>query len=203
VAFYSEHSVCIHSVHRADELLTNTSSTLPTMTPRGGKYTFPLLLHTSCLLWATHRYLWDEEFDLLDFEQLLASFNQMHITRWLPLHGQVGDVDFGESQDWIVVPQMLRTMKRVSFASEVEGVLIETGDIALPVLLPADFALHVNTLVEEAQRDAGFDPKDILTPLNTSLTMSDLDYADATLRLFVWSIPASLMWQQMDRRIDE
>ena len=90
-------------------------------------------------------------------------------------------------------------MKRVSFASGVEGVLIETGYIALPVLLPADFALCANTLVEEAQRDAGF----ILAPLNTSLTMSDLDHADDTLRLFVWSIPASLMWQQMDRRIDE
>ena len=90
-------------------------------------------------------------------------------------------------------------MKRVSFASGVEGVLIETGYIALPVLFPADFALCANTLVEEAQRDAGF----ILAPLNTSLTMSDLDHADDTLRLFVWSIPASLMWQQMDRRIDE
>ena len=94
-------------------------------------------------------------------------------------------------------------MKRVSFASGVEGVLIETGYIALPVLFPADFALCANTLVEEAQRDAGFDPKDILAPLNTPLTMSDLDHADDTLRLFVWSIPASLMWQQMDRRIDE
>lgn len=113
----------------------------------------------------------------------------------------MGDVDFGESQEnWIVVPQILRTMKRVSYASELDSVLLE--DIAMPVLLPANFALYANTLVEEAQKDAGLEPKDILIPVNTSLTMTDMD-SDATLRLFVWLIPASLMWQQLDSRIDE
>jgi hypothetical protein len=125
----------------------------------------------------------------------------MHMTRWLPRNGRVGDVDFGESQEnWIVVPQILRTMKRVSYASELDSVLLE--DIAMPVLLPANFALYANTLVEEAQKDAGLEPKDILIPVNTSLTMTDMD-SDATLRLFVWLIPASLMWQQLDSRIDE
>ncbi|KAJ7219925.1 hypothetical protein GGX14DRAFT_559735 [Mycena pura] len=94
-------------------------------------------------------------------------------------------------------------MKRVSYASELDNVLLEMEDIAMPVLLPANFALYVNTLVEEAQKDAGLEPKDILIPVNTSLTMTDLDYSDATLCLFIWLIPASLMWQQLDSRIDK
>ncbi|KAJ7190054.1 hypothetical protein GGX14DRAFT_408309 [Mycena pura] len=137
----------------------------------------------------TPRYQWDNEFNLTEFTRLLTSFNRMHMTRWLPRNGRVGDVDFGESQEnWIVVPQILRMMKRVSYASELDSVLLE--DIAMPVLLPANFALYANTLVEEAQKDAGLEPKDILIPVNASLTMTDLD-SDATLRLFIWLIPAS------------
>lgn len=156
------------------------------------------------LLPAIHRYKWNKDFDLSEFTQLLTSFNQMHITRWLPLNGKVGDVDFGESQgNWIVVPQRLQTMKRVSYASELDDVLLPEKDIAMPVLIPANFALYANTLVKEALKDAGLQPEDILIPVNISLSVTDLDEDDATLRLFIWCIPSTLMWQQLDSRIDE
>ncbi|KAJ7200897.1 hypothetical protein GGX14DRAFT_571908 [Mycena pura] len=111
----------------------------------------------------TPRYQWDNEFNLTEFTQLLTSFNRMHMTRWLPRNGRVGDVDFGESQEnWIVVPQILRTMKRVSYVSELDSVLLE--DIAMPVLLPANFALYANTLVEEPRRSSAVQARIVAVP---------------------------------------
>ncbi|KAJ7193424.1 hypothetical protein GGX14DRAFT_546277 [Mycena pura] len=46
---------------------------------------------------------------------------------------------------------------------------------------------------DEGPDDEGDDDKDD----------DDADEDDATLRLYVWRIPAVLMWQQLDRRIDE
>lgn len=75
----------------------------------------------------------------------------------------------------------------------------------MPVILPLNFAAFANDLVSEAQVAAGLTVENILTPANETVTAlyASPESQNAKLGLFIWRIGKDLMWQQLDRRIDE
>ncbi|KAJ7205208.1 hypothetical protein GGX14DRAFT_645057 [Mycena pura] len=158
----------------------------------------------------TPRYAWDEHFNLKAFTSHIDRFNADQITNWLDSSGrydndgQLGDVKVGYSGHSILPPPGLKNAQRISYAPEAEGVLCAAKDVRMPVLLPANFAAFANDLVRKALADAGLPVEPILAPVNAAPeARAPADAQDATLRLFIWCIPTALLWQQLDRRIDE
>lgn len=70
----------------------------------------------------------------------------------------------------------------------------------LQVLLPCKFAVYANALVAQAQAQAGLPQTRLLTPL---VSDPDMVGPNAVEGLYFWHIGKNLMWQQLDRRIDE
>lgn len=150
-------------------------------------------------------YTWDENFSIPKFKSSIDQFNLRQITNWLETanDGILHDIGFtGDPYDGDGGP--LKDAARISYASDLERVLEK--DITLPILLPLNFAAFVNDIVGKAQAAAGLTVESILTPVNETST-AELSVSpesnNATLRLFIWRIGKELMWQQLDRRIDE
>ncbi|KAJ6571755.1 hypothetical protein B0H19DRAFT_667327 [Mycena capillaripes] len=160
----------------------------------------------------TPKYQWGEEFQLQEFRVQMDQFNAKQISSWFPWRGRAADIDFGDSysntwgDEWVPPPQ-LQNLRRLAYASDAASVLTAEQDIAMPVTLPTNFAAFANGLVNAAAADAGLGvlTPPILSPVDASpdVQRALTDPDDATLRLFIWRMPASLMWQQLDRRIDE
>ncbi|KAJ6601494.1 hypothetical protein B0H10DRAFT_2230605 [Mycena sp. CBHHK59/15] len=72
----------------------------------------------------------------------------------------------------------------------------------MPVLLPCDFAIYANGLVKQALIDAGLQETNALDPAIPACSHSRRS-SQETEGLYMWTITSHLMWQQVDRRIDE
>jgi hypothetical protein len=70
------------------------------------------------------------------------------------------------------------------------------------VLLPCNFAVYANDLVSQAQAAAGLKERKILEPPIPAYNFMGQS-GDEKEGLFIWRITPDLMWQQLDRRIDE
>ncbi|KAJ7314560.1 hypothetical protein DFH08DRAFT_972610 [Mycena albidolilacea] len=93
-------------------------------------------------------------------------------------------------------------VQRISAALTLDLLLHPHNDLSLPVLLPCNFAVYANDLVSQAQASAGLPERKILEPVVPGYNFIGRSGAE-TEGLFVWCIPPDLMWQQLDRRIDE
>ncbi|KAJ7153736.1 hypothetical protein C8R46DRAFT_1042117 [Mycena filopes] len=142
------------------------------------------------------QYPWDEHFNPAELKSHIVQSNINDIDEWLavdfearlPPHGVVGG-------------DMLIGAQRVTSASNAQDLLKD--NIRMPILLPVDFAIYANELVNEAQTDAGFPKTNILDPVIATFDFSLNDDAHQREGLFWWTIGPHLMWQQLDRRIDE
>ncbi|KAJ7046216.1 hypothetical protein C8F04DRAFT_1387822 [Mycena alexandri] len=92
--------------------------------------------------------------------------------------------------------------KRLTYGTTVTDVLEPTQDILLLLLLRADFAAFANRLVGHAQAAAGLNVASILTPAVESHEHL-LDAKSGAEGIFLCRIGREIMWQQLDRRIDE
>ncbi|KAJ7452656.1 hypothetical protein FB451DRAFT_1100774 [Mycena latifolia] len=135
-------------------------------------------------------YTWGECFNVSDFAHEIDCFNLRQITDWL-------------EADW-KLPRFT-SAARVTYGPTVGKVLDRAQDIVMPLLLPCNFAAFANWLVGEAQAAAGLPVEKILRPAVPSQKhlVVDSESSDTTQGIFLWRIGRELMWQQLDRRIDE
>nr|GAT50994.1 predicted protein [Mycena chlorophos] len=149
---------------------------------------------------------WDEEASILGMKSDIDQFNQYQITGWIQnSEGQFADVTVPRAQWPLRVPDVFKPLQRITYAETPAEVLMPEKDVVMGVLLPYNFALFANELVEKALADAGLPTGDakILTPLSDDAKALPPDPTDASLKFFLWRIPGILLWQQIDRRIDE
>ncbi|KAK7065054.1 hypothetical protein R3P38DRAFT_65092 [Favolaschia claudopus] len=141
-------------------------------------------------------YKWGPDFKISSFKTQIDSFN-LRIFEWLEQD------DFLSKHGLEDNSTELDCAQRITYGSTAAEVLEKAGDIVLPVILPCDFAAFANDLIEQAHPSAAKTP--ILTPALES--RKDLvvkpDSKNAKEGLFLWRIGNELMWQQLDRRIDE
>ncbi|KAF7329112.1 hypothetical protein MKEN_00171700 [Mycena kentingensis (nom. inval.)] len=150
----------------------------------------------------TPYYTWDEHFDLNEFKKSLDNFNNSLTTGWIHTHEEVADFDLLSLED----PHYdFKDVKRVTYAKDADGVLVEVNDVSMPVILPANFAEYANELLEAVMIDAGMDAQRSITRFDPNDEFGDdeVDENDARLHLYIWRIPLGLIWQEMDRRKDE
>jgi hypothetical protein len=134
--------------------------------------------------------MWDADFNIADFKHQIQAFNLRQITNWTENLDIDLPVDGGP----------LKNAARLSYATQLSTVLEPNKAISMPVLLPVDFAAFANDIVGQAQADAGLPVQQILVPV---FPADEMDPSDSALELFVWRIQKEVMWQQLDRRIDE
>ncbi|KAJ7718695.1 hypothetical protein DFH07DRAFT_973202 [Mycena maculata] len=147
--------------------------------------------------WAlsSYRDAWDERFDTGSFQEHIQQANEKEVWNWvvtdfnrrLVAHGVADEenLDSGEYELW-------NTFRRTTCAPTVDAVLSKKKDIMLQVLLPC----------ERAQARAGLRETKLLVPVEYGFNFlgSPEPQTDG---LFFWRIPAELMWQQLDRSVDE
>ncbi|KAJ7794663.1 hypothetical protein B0H14DRAFT_121256 [Mycena olivaceomarginata] len=91
----------------------------------------------------------------------------------------------------------LKEYQRVTCAPTVDAVLSPDKDLMLQVLLPREFAGYANRIIGEAQAQAGLPQGEALAPAVPHVTPNSVN------GLYYWRIGKELMWQQLDRRVDE
>ncbi|KAK7057988.1 hypothetical protein R3P38DRAFT_3253024 [Favolaschia claudopus] len=141
-------------------------------------------------------YTWGEKFNIPDFKQQIAQFNLRHVEHWLPYHSAD---DFYETYGISDDGEELKSAARLTHATAVATILNRGHDIIMPLLLPPEFADYANTLVGEALADAGLKHPTILIPVGEP----GEDANESEYGFYIWRISKEVMWQQLDRRIDE
>ncbi|KAJ7482924.1 hypothetical protein B0H11DRAFT_1915004 [Mycena galericulata] len=148
--------------------------------------TFPLTLA---------QYQWNEAFNHSRFRTYILCSNVNDIDSWIST-----DHTGRLQQHGIKCGDQLNRAQRMTFASTVQDLLGQKNDVRLPVLLPLDFAMYANDLIKEALLSAGLPETRALEPVEgVDLSESTNDREG----LFMWTIGCHLMWQHLDRRIDE
>ncbi|KAJ7164504.1 hypothetical protein C8R46DRAFT_1099739 [Mycena filopes] len=146
----------------------------------------------------TPNYTWGPEFTLVDFAHKIDVFNLRQVTDWLDdRYSFLKEHSILEDYD-----NEFEAAKRLSYAPTAAGVLKRGAEIVLPVLLPDHFAVFANRLVGEAQAAAGLKVTRILTPAMKAQNYL-VDKPSGVEGIFLWRIGQDIMWQQLDRRIDE
>ncbi|KAJ7016580.1 hypothetical protein C8F04DRAFT_1281023 [Mycena alexandri] len=149
-------------------------------------------------------YTWGKDFNIPDFKHQIDVFNLRQITDWLSDESFLDHHELEYEYEGFLQVKMdydeFKAAKRLTYATTAAGVLKRTHDIVLPVLLPANFAVFANQLVADAQAAAGLNVASILTPAVVSTNHDAQSGAEV---IFLWRIGREMMWQQLDRRIDE
>ncbi|KAJ7322957.1 hypothetical protein DFH08DRAFT_941686 [Mycena albidolilacea] len=170
-------------------------------------------------------YKWDKDFDVLTFEQTLYKANMVEISDWvltdregrLVPHGVEECIDGGELEKYqrtMCAPtvndlfsdkktprpsNLIPKYRRPGTGNEEEDLMEK--DLVLQVLLPCKFAVYANDVVSRAQAQAGLPQTQLLTPVTSDFDpLKDTERAEG---LFIWRIGKELMWQQLDRGVDE
>ncbi|KAJ7512451.1 hypothetical protein B0H11DRAFT_481994 [Mycena galericulata] len=146
----------------------------------------------------TPEYPWNAAFTLIGYRSHIDQTNLDDVKKWirsdelerLQRHG----VYFGYELSDLV--------QRVAYAPTLDLLLQRDNDLCLPVILPPDFAVYANDLVSRAQASAGLKETKILKVAIPEHNLVGLP-AGAVEGLFIWRIGPEMMWQQLDRRIDE
>ncbi|KAJ7224957.1 hypothetical protein B0H12DRAFT_1267871 [Mycena haematopus] len=163
----------------------------------------------------TPSYTWGESFKIPDFEAQIEYFNAQHIANWLQdsnwaayypeisvfrkTHG------IGEEDEDIDLDEIFEDAARLTCSQRIETILSRESDIVMPVAVPRNLAAYMNYLVGEAQKAAGLKVQPLLTPAvaEDETIAVPPDSTDSKDGLYLWRIGKEIMWQQLDRRIDE
>ncbi|KAJ7730554.1 hypothetical protein B0H16DRAFT_1733713 [Mycena metata] len=141
------------------------------------------------------QYAWDARFNGAAFSASIIRSNMEDVDEW-----RLNDFRGRLRQHGVLCNDQLNRAQRMTSASNVKDILGTEKDIRMLVLLPVDFAIYANALVNEAQADAGSEERRLLEPVVNG--MADIPTTQQE-GLFLWTIGPQLMWQHMDRRIDE
>lgn len=131
------------------------------------------------------------------FQKHIAQANDSELRAWVDtdMYGRL-------SRHGVTSIRQLKGIQRTVCAPTVEALLDEDGDICMQVLLPCEFAIYANDVVRKAQARAGLCETTFLVPL-----LNGVEYPEAPQPLadglFLWRIGPELMWQQLDRSVDE
>ncbi|KAJ7484394.1 hypothetical protein FB451DRAFT_1232352 [Mycena latifolia] len=185
------------ALNRADSFYTTNAFDVWEMERRGE-------VSLTTINWASNSYEdevyinWDPHFDIAEFQQQIVYSNKAEIANWIEtdLHDRL----FPQG---IVNPEDLDDrFQRITCAPSVDEVLSRKKDVMLQVLLPCDFAVYANDLVSQAQAHAGLRETKLLMPMVRQFNFLGAPNPQ-TDGLFLWRVGKELMWQQLDRRIDE
>ncbi|KAJ6493336.1 hypothetical protein C8R45DRAFT_989494 [Mycena sanguinolenta] len=157
----------------------------------------------------TPSYTWSESFTIADFQRQIEHFNAQHIARWIQ-EDYHATSEFREThgigeEDDIDLDKIFQGAARLTCAQDMKTILSAKSDIGMPVVVPRNLAAYMNHLVGEAQKAAKMNVQPILTPAvkDDEDVMVPLDSTDSADGLYMWRIGKDIMWQQLDRRIDE
>ncbi|KAJ7322953.1 hypothetical protein DFH08DRAFT_969591 [Mycena albidolilacea] len=150
-------------------------------------------------------YEWNEKFHVGSFEQYIWDSNAREILEWiqsddygcLSPHGVVRD-EYRLPNDGRPYDE-LEEYQRVTCAPTVDAVLSPDKDLVLQALLPREFAAYASRIVGNARaQQAGVVPqREALAPAVPHVR------PNSVVGLYYWRIGKELMWQQLDRRVDE
>lgn len=141
-------------------------------------------------------YPWDAAFSFTGFRSHIDQSNVKEASNWvgrserLVRHGVVGGYELSDS------------VQRISFAPTLELLLQPEHDLRLLVVLPCNFAVYANDLIGQAQASAGLKERKILEPAISGYNFLGTT-GDEKEGLFIWCVGPDIMWQKLDRRIDE
>ncbi|KAJ7089221.1 hypothetical protein B0H15DRAFT_840002 [Mycena belliarum] len=147
------------------------------------------------------RYKWDAHFNIAMFQEHIDSLNRLEMSIWMQsdYHDRLLPHGIADARE---PPAEVYTFQRTTYASSVDKVLSEKKDMLLQILLPCELAVYANEMVSRAQADAGLRETKLLMPMLRQFNL--VAAADPqTDGLFFWRVGKELMWQQLDRRIDE
>ncbi|KAJ7484393.1 hypothetical protein FB451DRAFT_1392948 [Mycena latifolia] len=143
------------------------------------------------------RYTWDDQFTLAAFKKRIDASNCDEIQAWIQT-----DCDNRLFPHGVDDERSLPESTRMTYAETVDVLLSKKKDIKMPVLLPCELAVYANDLVSRAQARAGLPETKILMPAVPGFNfLGEID--PETDGLFFWRIGKDIMWQQLDRSIDE
>ncbi|KAJ7669357.1 hypothetical protein DFH06DRAFT_981623, partial [Mycena polygramma] len=148
----------------------------------------PTNLHAPNINFAMSRYPWDTAFSFTGYR---AHINQLNAAESLLQHGVTSSAQISDA------------VQRIACAPTLEILLHSGFDISLPVILPCDFAVYANDLVSQAQAAAGLKETKLLEPAVRGFFNPLGSRGQDKEGLFFWRVGRELMWQQLDRRIDE
>ncbi|KAJ6573300.1 hypothetical protein B0H10DRAFT_1964120 [Mycena sp. CBHHK59/15] len=142
------------------------------------------------------KYKWDGLYNHAEFQAHILKSNMKEVNRWVAIdrlrlegHGFVCGDELDGAQ-------------RITCAHNLDILLESAHEIRMPVLLPCDFAIYANGLIKQALIDAGLQETNALDPAIPACSHSRRS-SQETEGLYMWTITSHLMWQQVDRRIDE
>ncbi|KAJ7255346.1 hypothetical protein C8J57DRAFT_1518279 [Mycena rebaudengoi] len=144
---------------------------------------------------AITQYKWDSAFTLAGFRSHIKKQNANEMAVWF-------ENGFGRLRKHGVKEGSELDTRSMTCASTLKLLMNSKHDIVLPVLLPCDFAVYTNDLVAQVQHVHGLEEKNILMRAVKGYQFPDHPEKDKE-GLFKWRIRSELMWQQLDRRVDE
>ncbi|KAJ7131939.1 hypothetical protein C8R46DRAFT_1015571 [Mycena filopes] len=147
---------------------------------------------------------WTPEFTITDFLTHIHNCNAREVRSWLREDSGDAHIIVGrlEAHGVRFGYEICDAVRRMAGAPTLELLLHPQHDICLPVLLPCSFAVYANDLISRAQADAGLQETKLLEPAVPQRNYFSAP-GDEREGLFIWRITPELMWQQVDRRIDE
>ncbi|KAJ7346170.1 hypothetical protein DFH08DRAFT_1081059 [Mycena albidolilacea] len=156
----------------------------------------------------TPSYTWGKDFNIPDFKHQIDSFNVRQITEWLPDPYWNGDSESFREEHGLEDEddeEVFKHAARLTHATSIDKILDRRHDIVLPVVVPRNLAAYINRLVGAAQQAAGLHVQHLLTPAvkDAKHLVVPPSSADSRDGLYMWRIGKEIMWQQLDRRIDE
>ncbi|KAJ7276704.1 hypothetical protein C8J57DRAFT_1061528 [Mycena rebaudengoi] len=149
------------------------------------------------------KYKWNSAFTIAGFKSRIDLWNKHELEEWaatdvhypsrLETHGF-------ESYD--LPDTILSNVRRMAHAPTIDTLLAPANDIQMQLLLPCRFADYANALANEVlqTRGVGLPGPPSAGGAPRAGGGAPNDNAEG---LYLWRIPAELMWQQLDRRIDE
>ncbi|KAJ7065687.1 hypothetical protein C8F01DRAFT_751051 [Mycena amicta] len=149
---------------------------------------------------------WGPKFTLAKLTESIDDFNKQQVHDWIyESGGEIADVTVDESEWHSPVPDFMKPLSRITYGNSPADVLRPEKDLQLGILVPFNFAMFANRFVEDAlaNTEGGVPPVRILNPVSKEARTIAEDSDSASLCFFVWRLPAALLWQQVDRRIDE
>ncbi|KAJ7885507.1 hypothetical protein B0H14DRAFT_2563838 [Mycena olivaceomarginata] len=156
----------------------------------------------------TPSYTWGKDFNIPDFKHQIDSFNLRQITEWLPDPHWNGDSESFREEHGLEDEddeELFKHAARLTHATSIDKILDRRHDIVLPVVVPRNLAAYINSLVGAAQQAAGLHVQHLLTPAvkDAKHLVVSPSSADSRDGVYMWRIGKEIMWQQLDRRIDE
>jgi hypothetical protein len=168
------------------------------------------------------RYKWDKFFNVSAFLETIHRTNVNEVSQWIStdIHSRLepfglddrykGTNELAKYRRTVCAPTVVALLggadhtskrkKRRVDETDTEG--SKKNDLMLQVLLPCEFATYANALVARAQVQAGLAQTPLLIPVVSDSDSEDPDDEEPEM-LYFWRIGKDLMWQQLDRRIDE